>query len=84
MAATIFFSQDLLVEQVLDADAEAGRLVGVAGPDAAAGRADLELAEPRLARGSSSRWYGMITWALALTRSAGDVDAARAQAVELA
>ena len=42
--------QDLLVEQVLHADPEPGCLVGVARPDAAAGGADLELAELDLAR----------------------------------
>ena len=41
--------QDLLVEQVLDADAEPQRLVGVAGADAAAGGADRELAQLGLA-----------------------------------
>ena len=41
-------AQDLLVEQVLDADPEARGLVGVAGPDAALGRADLAAAELRL------------------------------------
>ena len=43
-------AQDLRVEQVLDADPEAGRLVGVGGPDPAPRRPDLELAEPLLAR----------------------------------
>ena len=42
--------QDLRVEHVLDADAEPHRLVGVAGPDAAARRADREAAEAVLAR----------------------------------
>ena len=37
--------EDLLVEQVLDADAQTRCLVGVAGADAAFGRADLELSE---------------------------------------
>ena len=41
--------QDLLVEQVLHADAQARRLVGVAGADPAAGGADLQLAQLRLA-----------------------------------
>ena len=41
-------AQDLRVEDVLDADADPRGLVGVAGADAAAGRADLELAEPPL------------------------------------
>ena len=43
-------AQDLLVEQVLHPDAEPGRLVRVAGADAAPGGADLERPEPRLAR----------------------------------
>jgi hypothetical protein len=42
--------EDLLVEQILHADAEARRLVGVRRADAAARRADLELAELGLAR----------------------------------
>ena len=42
--------EDLLVEQVLDADAQARGLVGVAGADAAPRGADLQLAELRLAR----------------------------------
>ena len=49
--------EDLLVEQVLHADAQPGGLVGVAGADAAAGGADLQAARawPRPAE-SSSRW----------------------------
>ena len=43
-------AQDLRVEDVLDADPEPHRLVGVAGPDAALRRADRELAEAPLAR----------------------------------
>ena len=43
-------AQDLRVEQVLDADPDPRRLVGVRGADAAPRRADLELAEPPLAR----------------------------------
>ena len=42
--------QDLRVEQVLDADADPGRLVGVGRADPAAGRPDLEVAELPLAR----------------------------------
>ena len=42
-------AQDLLVEQVLDADAEPRRLVRVAGADAAPRGPDPQLAEPRLA-----------------------------------
>ena len=43
-------AQDLRVEQVLDADPDARRLVGVRGPDPAPRRADLQLPEPALAR----------------------------------
>ena len=49
-AAIDLLAQDLLVEQVLDADAEPRRLVRVAGADAAPRGADLQLAELRLAR----------------------------------
>ena len=41
-------AQDVLVEEVLDADADAVDLVGVGRADAAAGRADLPLAEEAL------------------------------------
>ena len=41
-------AQDVLVEQVLDADADAVDLVGVGRADAATGRADLALAEEAL------------------------------------
>ena len=43
-------AQDLRVEEVLHANPEARRLVGVRRADAAPGRADLELAQPALAR----------------------------------
>ena len=43
-------AEDLGIEQILHADADAQRLVGVGRPDAAASRSDLELAEPALAR----------------------------------
>ena len=43
-------AQDLRVEQVLDADPDPGRLVGVGGADPAPRRPDLELPEPALAR----------------------------------
>ena len=42
--------QDLRVEHVLHADADARRLVGVGRPDAASRRADLQVAEPPLRR----------------------------------
>jgi hypothetical protein len=44
-------AEDLLVEHVLDADADPQRLVGVGGPDAAPGRPDLEPAELQLGVG---------------------------------
>ncbi len=37
--------QDLLVKEILDTDAQPGRLVRVAGADAPAGGADLQLAQ---------------------------------------
>ena len=43
-------AQDLRVEQILDADPDPRRLVGVGRPDPAARRPDLELPEPALAR----------------------------------
>src|SRR5581483_7151509 len=43
-------AQDLRVEEILDADPEPERLVGVRRADAAPGGADLELPEPALAR----------------------------------
>ena len=43
-------AEDLRVEHVLDADPDPRGLVGVAGADPAAGRADLELAEAALRR----------------------------------
>ncbi len=43
-------AEDLRLEQVLDADPEPRGLVGVARPDPAPGRADLQLAEAALAR----------------------------------
>src|SRR4030095_122253 len=43
-------AQNLRVEEVLDADPEPSRLVRVRRPDPAAGRPDLQLPEPPLAR----------------------------------
>ena len=69
--ASTFCAQDLLVEQVLHPDADAGHLVGVRRADAAAGRADLGAC-----RGSArspcrwSRLYGVIRCAFALTTRA--------------
>ncbi len=47
-AASTFCAEDRRVEQVLHPDAEPGDLVAVGGPDAAAGGADLGLAEVAL------------------------------------
>ena len=43
-------SQDLRVEKILDPDADAGGFVRICGTDPAAGRTDLQLAEPPLGR----------------------------------
>ena len=49
-AVSNFWRRILGIEDVLDTDADAGRLVGVGGADAAARRPDLEPAEPPFAR----------------------------------
>ena len=77
-------AQDLLVEQVLDADAEPGRLVGVAGADAAARGADLELAQLRLARVVEQRVVGHDQVRVGADAQAREVDALGPQVVELA
>ena len=82
IAATIFF-EDLLVQQVLHADAQARGLVGVAGADAAAGRPDLELAELRLARVVEEHVVRHDQVRVGADPQAGEVDALGAQAVEL-
>ena len=76
--------QDLLVEQVLHADAQARGLVGVAGADAAARGADLELAQPRLARRVEHQVVGHDQVRVGADAQPGEVDAAGAQVVELA
>ena len=61
-------AQDVLVEEVLHADAESSRLVRVAGADAAPGGADLGFPSFASPSWSISLWYGMIRCALAETR----------------
>ena len=75
--------EDLLVEQVLHADAQPCRLVGVAGADAAAGRADLQAAELGLAGGVQQQVVGHDQVRVGGDAQAADVDPPRAQRVEL-
>ncbi len=75
--------EDLLVEQVLHADAEPGRLVGVAGSDAAAGGADLQLAEPRLTRLVEQQVVGHDQVCVGGDAQPADVDPAPAQSLDL-
>ncbi len=77
-------AQDLLVQQVLDADAQTGGLVGVAGPDAAARRADLELAQLRLTRVVEQRVVGHDQVGIGADAQAREVDALGPQVVEFA
>ena len=76
--------EDLLVEQVLDADAQPRRLVGVAGADPALGRADLELAELRLAGVVEHQVVRHDHVRVGAHPQVADVDAALLQAVDLA
>ena len=76
--------EDLLVEQVLDADAQARGLVGVAGADAAPRGADLELAELRLARVVEEHVVRHDQVRVGADAQAREVDALGAQLVELA
>src|SRR6185436_16940755 len=76
--------QDLLVEQVLDADAEAQRLVGVAGADAPARGADRELAQLHLARRVEQHVVGHDQVRVGGDLQVADVDAAAPQTVDLA
>ena len=75
--------EDLLVEQVLHADAQARRLVGVAGADAAARGADLQAPELRLAGGVEQQVVGHDQVRVGGDAQAADVHAPRAQRVEL-
>jgi hypothetical protein len=76
-------AQDLLVEHVLHADPQARRLVGVAGADAAAGGADLERAEPRLAGVVEQQVVGHDQVAVGRHPQAAGVDARGAQRDQL-
>ena len=75
--------QDLLVEQVLDPDPEPQRLVGVAGADPPAGRAQRELAQLQLAGGVEQHVVGHDQVRVGRDLQVADVDAAPAQAVDL-
>ena len=76
--------QDLLVEQVLQADAEPRGLVGVAGTDPASRRTDLQAAELGLAGRVEQQVVGHDQVGVGGDAQAADVDAAGAQRVELA
>ena len=76
-------AQDLLVEQVLDPDAEARGLVGVAGADPAPGRADLELAELDLAGRVEQHVVGHDQVGVGRDAQPAHVDAALAQPLDL-
>jgi hypothetical protein len=75
--------EDLLVEQVLHADAQARGLVGVARADAAPRGADLQLAQPRLARRVQQQVVGHDQVRVGRHAQPARVDAAAAQAVDL-
>jgi hypothetical protein len=75
--------QDLLVEQVLHADPEPRRLVGVSGPDAAPRRTDLELPELRLAGVVEQHVVRHDQVRVGADLEAGEVDALGTQVVEL-
>ena len=60
-------AEDLRVEEVLDPQADPGRLVGVGRADPALGRPSAFLPRKRSVTRSSSWWYGMIRCALPLT-----------------
>ena len=75
--------QDLLVEQVLDPDPEAQRLVGVAGPDPAPGGADRELPELDLSGGVEEHVVGHDQVRVGGHLEVADVDPAPLQPVDL-
>ncbi len=76
--------QDLLVEQVLDADTQTRGLVGVRGADPALRRADLVLAQAVLAGPVEDAVVGGDDVGVGADLQAAHVDAALAQAVDLA
>ena len=75
--------EDLLVEQVLDADPEPRRLVGVARPDPAPRGPDLQLAELRLAGVVEQQVVGHDQVRVRRDPQRARVDATPAQLVEL-
>ena len=75
--------EDLLVEHVLHADAQARRLVGVAGPDPALRRPDRELAELGLAGRVEHQVVGHDQVRVGADAQARDVDALGPQPVDL-
>jgi hypothetical protein len=76
-------AEDLLVEEVLDPDAEPGGLVGVAGPDPAPGGADLELAELQFPGRIQLHVVGHDQVGVGGDAQPADVDAAVAQLLDL-
>ena len=76
--------EDLLVEQVLHADAQARGLVGVAGADPAPRGADLQLAQLRLGRVVEEHVVGHDQVRVGADPQAREVDALGPQVVELA
>lgn len=83
-SALDLLAQDVLVEQVLHADADAVDLVGVGGADAAAGGADLALAEEPLGHLVHRAVVAGDDVRVGADEQLRDVDAARAERVELA
>ena len=77
-------AQDLLVQQVLHADADARVLVDVAGADAAAGGADLELAELLLGGAVQQQVVGHDQVGVAGDAQVVDRHAAAVQGLDLA
>jgi len=75
--------QDLLVEQVLDSNAQPRRLVGVAGPDAAPRGPDLQASQAGLARGVQQQVVGHDQVGVGRDPQAAHVDPPSPQAVDL-
>jgi hypothetical protein len=76
-------AQDVLVEEVLDADADAVDLVGVRRPDAATGRADLALAEEPLRDLVEGAVVVRDDVRVGADTQAGDIDTAGGERIEL-